>query len=424
MSIKGHEFRKIFRSPVILGLIVVFIGFNLFLIFSKAYMTQDLAVLNRLVDRIGYAVTDEMQLAFDQEYAESLRQMNEITEAKIGKTYDSAAGFTSSNPVLKDNNNPFTQQEIDTVVEFSIIESYYTAIPKIITDYDTLDMNQLAESALAMQTRKVSNPVANTIKKQYADLSVRLAELKGNGEHLNLFFMGKVYKMHSFLFKNILNLIIYQLMILVVLMTAHLLNYEFENKTHLLTYSTRKGRQLMLDKLLVSIAASILVTTVIVGVTLATYFMVFNYSGLWQVPISSAFNAEYDIPYISWWNMSFIAYLLWTIVLIYICQVLFVTVAFIITAFIRNSYFVFFVFGLVFGVIVTITSFIPPTTNIVFVPFFNPFYLILNSHRWFMLRDVYTTFKYYEIVTIGIWSVLLLIVCSLCLRRFKRQNIV
>jgi hypothetical protein len=423
MSIKWYELKKVFASPIIIGLIVLFTGFNLFIIISESSVTKELAVLNKLVDRFGYQITDEMRIEFDKAYSQSLQEMNELTADKIGKTYKSAAQFTSSSPVLIDPHNPFTEQEVKDVSALSITENYYLSIPRIAEAYEEMNMMQIAESQMSMQMHKVSGQAEKTVRKQYAHLSARFAELKENGEHMNLFFIGTIYKMHSFLFKNLLGLMLYQLMILIVLMTANLLNYEFDNKTHLLTYSTRRGRRVTLDKLLVSLLSSVIVTTVIIGVTLAAYFIVYDYSGVWQVPISTGFNNEYELPYISWWNLTFIQYLIGSVILIYACQILFVMIAFVLSAFIRNSYFVFFLFGLLFGASILLTTFIPPSSNAVFIPYFNPFPLILNSSRWFMMKSIYTTFQYYEIATVTIWSILLCILGSMCLRRLKKQNI-
>lgn len=419
MSVKWHELKKVFSSPVIIGLTFLFIAYNLMIIFSNAYITKDLKVLNGLVDRFGYRITDQMVAQFEEYYEDALNKMNTLLQKKMGESFTNASEFLRTNPFISEDR--FTQQERDFITELAISESYYFAIPKIDAIYTNMDMMAKAESVLSKY--QVSGDSAEIIRGQYKLLADRLEQLKENGEHKNLFFMGTIYQMHSFLFKNLLNGIIYQLMILVVLITGYLVNYEFERKTHLLAYSTKRGRMLILDKLLIAMVSSVIVTTFIVGVTLAVYFMVFDYSGLWKVPISSAFNSEKTILFISWWSLTFIEYLLMSIALVYICQLLFTAIAFIIAYLIRNSYLVFFVFGLIFGACLVSAMIIPRDSVFVFLPSFSPFMLILNSFVWFMESAVFTTFKYYEIGTVAIWTVLLFLLCSLCIRRFKKQNI-
>lgn len=54
---------------------------------------------------------------------------------------------------------------------------------------------------------------------------------------------------------------------------------------------------------------SILVAIIILGITLIVYFSVFDYSKIWNVPISSALNWEVG-PHISWYNLTVLQNLL------------------------------------------------------------------------------------------------------------------
>lgn len=63
-------------------------------------------------------------------------------------------------------------------------------------------------------------------------------------------------------------------MILAIPITSQIVNLEFENKTQLLAYSSKRGRKLILDKLLASIVMCLGVTTVLIGATLAVYFCI------------------------------------------------------------------------------------------------------------------------------------------------------
>lgn len=76
--------------------------------------------------------------------------------------------------------------------------------------------------------------------------------------------------------------------------------------------------------------SSILVATIILITGLGLYFIVFDYSGLWSVPISSYYNRDYNFPYLSWWNMSFVQYLFFSVGLVYLITLLFNGIAFII----------------------------------------------------------------------------------------------
>lgn len=420
MNVKMYEFKKAITSPIVIGLVLVLIFFNLFNIYSNSHVKSDLRVVNEIVDKFRYEINDKMKSDFKEYYNNQLKTMNEITYDKTSKTYEDVSTFLNDND-LSGNIDIYSKEEQNFIADLIIVENYHHIIQNIDSTYSQIDLIQVAETEI--MKFGLGGKAADTVREQYTKLGERFEELKENGEHKNIFFISKIYRMHSLLFKNLFGSIILQVMILVVLITGRVINYEFENKTHPLVYSTKKGRRLMTDKFFASIFASIIVTTIILGITLSVYFMVFNYSGLWNVPISSYFNLEYNLPYISWWNMFFVQYLLCSIVLVYICEMLFTAITFIISAFIRNTYIVFFIFGIIFGLGWMIPAFIPRDTNAIFIGYFTPFTLVFNSSVRFMESGAFTTFKYYELITIIVWSLLLLILSSLCIRRFKRRNI-
>lgn len=214
-------------------------------------------------------------------------------------------------------------------------------------------------------------------------------------------------------------------MILIVLMSSSISNYEFEKGTHLLHYSTKRGRRLQTDKLLAALAAGTSVTIVLSGITLSAYFLLFSYDGLWLVPISSFFNWGFGMPqpYISWHSMSFVGYLTCAIALVYILQLIYTAISFAISAYVRNSYFVFGCFAILFGTILLMTNLVPKDWKLILFTGFTPFHLALNPNMWFMANSAFSSFPNYEWITAGSWSVLLLLLCVHGLRKFKRQNI-
>jgi hypothetical protein len=125
----------------------------------------------------------------------------------------------------------------------------------------------------------------------------------------------------------------------------------------------------------------------------------------------------------SWWNMSFVQYLFASIGLVYASMWLFTGVTFIIARYIKNTYIVFFAFAIIFGLFLLVPGMLSRDSNIVFIGSFTPFILITNPFMWFMESGAFTTFKYYELATVGIWSVLLLVLSILSIKRFKRQDI-
>ena len=420
MDIKINEFKKVITSPVIIGLLVLFIIFNSIKIIENSYFKDELKVLNKIVDRFGYKIDDEMINRFKEYYDEQIEELNnKIVREKNSKEYNSISEFYADHKY--DIEEVYNKEEVEFIEELGIMEAYYNMIWEIDDFYSSIDIMERAESEILKYG--LSGKAANIVRKQYEALNERFHQLVNNNEHKNLFFIGKVYKMHSLLFRNILKTIIFEIIILVVLITAYLVNYEFDNSTEYIVYSTKKGRDLILDKLQITMVSSILAATIILLTGLGLYFIVFDYSGLWNVPISSYYNRDYNFPYLSWWNMSFIQYLLFSIVLVYLITLLFNGIAFIIARAIKNTYFAFFVFAIIFGLFLTVPGMAPRDSITIFIGGFTPFFLIINPHMWFMESGAFTTFKHYELATVGIWALVLLALGVLSINKFKRQDI-
>ena len=359
-----------------------------------------------------------MMDSFKLYYSDQLDNLNKITFEKTAKTYKSATELFSND---YNSGDIYKEEELEFFDDVRVIENYYYMAKDIDITYKDISITAIGEGGISMFNLRGN--VANTVRMQYAKLSIRFDKMKENGEYKNLFFIGKAYELHAFLFRTLFNYLIYEIMILVVLVTGYLMNYEFENNTHFVIYTTKRGRKLNKDKFYVSIFISIFITTIIIGISLGVYFSVVSYSGLWRVPISSSFNWDNKFRYICWFNMSFIKYLFCFIVLVYACEILFGCITFIISNFIKSSYIDFFIFAIIFGIVVIIPGFVTVNSIAIFSAHFTPFALILHSPLWFMEKGVFTTFKYYEVVTIVVWVVILLTICDQCIRKFKKQNL-
>lgn len=419
MEIRKYEIKKVITSPIIIALLVLFITFNSFIIFNNSYFKDELKVLNKIVDRFGYKIDDEMVAEFEEYYDSRLKRLNKIAEEKVSKEYNSITEFYKENPY--DIEDIYTKNEVELIWELGIVEAYLHKINEIDDFYSSIHIMDIAESEIMKY--RLEGAAADTVRKQYKAFNERFHQLINNREHKNLFFIGTVYRMHSLLFKTLFRTIIFEIVILVVLITAYLINYEFDNNTETIVYSTRRGRNIILDKLHVTLVLNVLVATIILVVTLGLYFITFDYSGLWNVPISSYFNAEKNFVYLSWWNMSFIQYLFFSIGIVYVSTLLFTGISFIIARAIKNTYFVFYVFAIIFSLFLIGPNWLPRNSNLIFIGGFTPFFLIINPFVWFMESGAFTTFKYYELATVGIWTALLSILGILSIKKFKKQDI-
>ncbi|KLU77065.1 hypothetical protein [Clostridium botulinum] len=414
MDIKKSEFKKIITSSVIIFLFVIFNLFNLFIIYENLDLKDDFKVTQDIVKRYGYKIDDNMVKNFKKYYNDEIKKMNEITEKSTGKKYKSALELAND---LKGGGHSYTKENIDFFNKVSTEEYYYESMKNVDNEYNKMNVMDIAE--MEIKKYKLQEKAAETVRGEYRDFNKRFKAIVQNKEYKNIFFIGK----HSLLFKMIFKSFIYEIIILSVLIMGYLINYEFDNNTYLLTYSTKRGRRLVWDKLQVAIFTNLILSTAIIGFGLLAYFIAFDYSGLWHVPISNYFNREQGFTSMCWYNLSFIQYMVATIFIIYMCNLLFNGIAFFISMYVKNSYIVFFIFVVFFGISILGIPGISLDSNMIFILGFNPFMLVMNTKVWLMEAGAFFTFKYYELITIGVWGGILIVLSLLSFNRFKKRDI-
>lgn len=423
MDIKLEEIKKIISSPIVVALTMIFILFNVFVIYEKSYMKKDLLIINNIIEEFGYEIDDSMLNSMNIKYKKDLDKFNEMTIDKFEKTYDTVADFIDSNEYFLNyyDESKFTAEEFKLIDEVNLLEIYYKSSKDLVNSYENIDIMGNASSSI--KKYGLSKGAAEIVYKNYEKLSDKFDEIVENNEHKNLFFLGKFYETHTLLFRNIFSKMIYEIMILVVLITAYLINYEFDNKTSLLVYSSKRGRNNNKDKLAICIFSAIIISLIIIGITLFVYFTTFDYSEVYKVPISSVFNLEYDFPYISWFNASFIVQTTLCIMLTVMISVILSCIAYIISMLVKNSYIVFFIFFIVFGVFMLIPSLISKDSSLFIYSHYNIFNLILNPHVWFIGFGQLAMSKYYELIIITICGILSGLGCILVFKKFKGEDL-
>ncbi|MBP3950958.1 hypothetical protein [Bacillus suaedae] len=415
MRIIWYECQKAFTSPVIIGLMLLFTAYNLFLIFThSSQYKEELNVANQLAETYGIDITDESMNLFQQDLEKDLAKLNEMIRSE---RVTSAHEFLSQ--VSYKEWEHYRDEEQSFFVDLQLKEMYKHMAESIDTQYESIHWGKFGEAA----TAGLSGSLAQKVRTDYENISDRFDELIANNEHKTWFFSGETYKMHSFLFRTLFGHLMFELLIIIVLATSFITNYEFETKTHLITYASKRGRRLMRDKLIASFLTATACMLFLFISTLCTYFIVFDYSHLWTSSISSALNWEYQLPYVSRWPMTFATFLLWSICLTVVCLFLFTGIAFVIATFVRNNYFSFFLFAIFYAVAFLLPSFISTSSWLHYIASYNLSQLTVNPHMFFMVKRGGMLFQYYEFTTVCAWFILTLALGWIVLKRFEKKDI-
>lgn len=411
-----NECKKVWKSPIFLVLILLLSAFNIFLIMSNGYMKEELKMANYLADTYGLQITDDSLLKFEHDIQKDVEQLQTITNKEFTSIYE----FLEQ--TSWDAYDAYSEKDKSFFHQLELKEMYLNIAKNMEIKYDKLSIEEIATDTINMYG--LSGKPAEMIRKEYGKLSERFEKLKENGEYKQWAFAGNPYQMHSFLFRNLFKTLVFEILILIVLATAFITNYEFENKTHLLSYATKRGRSFMKDKLAASLIVSSVISFILLVITLGTYFSFFDYTHLWNSSISSAFNWEYNLPYITWWRMPFIKFLLLVILVLYSCVLLFSAIVFTISVFVKNSYYAFFIFAIFFALGYLATGFMPKSSLLIIIASFNLSVIVINPHMLFSGQSgLGPMLQYFEVITIFVWAFIAVATSMFAFKFFKKQSI-
>lgn len=412
LKITFLELQKIFRSPVIVLLLLVFVGFNTFTIFSNAYWKDELKVLNQIVETYG--------LFFNEESLKELEQDMVKKVTTIDPQAESIEDFL--NQLTYEKYDVYEASDQKTIDELSILYMYHHQASMLDERYEGLDIKALGEEDI--ETYSLSGIAEELTLHQYKKLEKRFEEIVDQEEYKTWFFSGKAYRMHSQLFRELMSIIAIEGTILVVLMSAFIACYERENRADLVTYSTKTGRRLMYKKWSASLLGTLIVSSLLFIVTLAIYFTVFDYSQVWNSRVSSGLNWEYNLPYVTWYDLTITQYLALAIIIITSVWLLISALSFGISVFIQNSYLAtIFVYLLIVAMFV-IPSLFTFSPLLLLLGHYNLTLLILNPHMYFNGLSGLTGHQHHEFITLIIWLVISIMLVRISLKRFTRKDLV
>ncbi|MCA1054961.1 hypothetical protein LCM10_08190 [Rossellomorea aquimaris] len=419
MRILFLECKKALLSPVVLLLGLLFLSWNVFLIINSSDVKEELRVVNGIAGTYGTEITDDSLQGLNKEISMDLDRLNAVAQEKSGLTYERAGDLFAD--LSYGRQHSYTEEELQSFYTLHLKDMYASRAGSLDEAYARFDVEMLGEKQIAGY--RLTGDAAGMLRSGFKAFSDRFAELKENGEYKEWFFEGQQYAMHGLLFKKVFRHIVIEALILVVLSTALIATFEFENGTGLVTFTTRRGRKLMIDKLAASLITSSIVTAVILAATLGAYFTVFDYAHLWHSSINSGFNWETQFPYVAWWDFSFLTYLILGIIVTYVCMLLFSLFTFSLSVMLKNSYFAMIAFSVIFIALLIVQGFMPGSSVFKILAGFTLSTLVLNPHQWWMATSGITMFKYYEIHTLIAWAVFFILCCYGSMKKFKKQDI-
>lgn len=406
----GLELQKLWRSPVIWVLLVVFIGFNSFYIWSEAREEKELAILNDIIANYGKTI--------EEETLEELHEEIEQKAAVLGSQQGAAAYLDAMTSEFYYKQSEEVQWQID---ELSLYAMYANLASQLKERYGKVNMNAFGEDI--KKTYSLSGIAASWMDRHFAQLEKRFEKYMENESYNEWFFAGNPYRMHSFLFRSVVKMVALEGILLAVLMTAYLTAYEREQRTHLLIFASKMGRGIMKKKAWAAGMATAGAGLLLMTGTFAVFFSLHDYTGLWGVNIGSGLNWEYQAPYIFWWDMPLWQYLLLAVVIIFISWLVITFATFAVAVGVQNSYIVSITMLLVLLALFVVPSYLTFSPLLMLISHFNLMLLILNPHMLFNGLSGMTGFWYHELLTLSIFILLAVVMAMRSMKRFKRKDL-
>lgn len=410
MQITWYEMKKAITSPIIVGLLVVFIAFNGFQLISESYAKEELKAVNAITSAYGHNITDNRLQHMENDINNEIKKVGTLQDAE---TYLEEMTFEKYEQM--DNSQ---QKAID---QTSLHYRYYVLGMTLETRYKAINMDGLREDFF--KTVPKQGRLGGFMDSQFAKWEGRYEEIIETGEYKEWFFAGE-YGMHSKLFRSLVKNIAVQSVLLVVLITALITNYEVEQRTQLTIYSTKKGRSLVWHKFSAAMTVSFLCFLLLAGFSLGIFFLVYDYSSVWATPVSSGLNWEYKLPYILWWPLTVWQYLLLTLLTELAVVLIVVMLTFAISLFVKNSYFTWVLCIAMLIAVFLLPSFLNAFPVLQFVSSLNVAAVLLNPHMYFNGGTTFSMIQYFEMWTILFWLLIALLSSGWEIRRFLKKDVV
>lgn len=281
MRIFLWELKKALSTSVIWGFLAVCLLFNVILVISNTYNRNYIQYISGAVAQYGQKVDDE--------FIEKLKDAPASDERdrllmSLGVSPDDEALFSNgSSQPEEPAQNPL--QGIDTA---DYAEAY---VKKLGLTGFWADLMEAKYDAL--------QPVVDRLAAEEADKDLYAGEVTND--------------LHRQLFEILFRAVLTEGMLAAFLCMLLVLGAENLHGTDSLVFSTKRGREIVRPKIGVGFLCGIGSYILLAGGTLLVYFLIFDFSGIWNASVSSQFHTLADDvmtrPFFTWGGFTVLEYL-------------------------------------------------------------------------------------------------------------------
>ena len=379
MRIFFYEIKRLMRMPILWGLLVVFIGFNVFMVYTE----------------LGY---------------------RDIPEDTFG-IYDLILSRSSN--LDTDNQTSISQDKN----EYEKIYDDY--IRDCICIYDRLDMHGVKEMKENMLNFHPTGAYKTFIDRNYDKLNLRVAEIIESGDYRADFYPGDIFKVHKRIY-TLLKIIAIEAIIITCLSILYIMDIDRLCDTRSLVFSSKLGRSSIIIKFCAGLLFGTLQCATLFSTGICAFLIFTPLSKLWGIPVSSAMVMEssglWEYPFITFVRLDIGTELLLAITSVIILNALLGLISGAVQLFTHNSYISMLLVSL--GFVALLAAPLAARSQTVFktAVLLNPAVMWQYCGRWFIEHNPALSFAWSEFWTIGIWSTIGIIAFMLGRHRLYQKD--
>ncbi len=422
MDIFRLQCRRIFRAPFFLGLLAVFLAFDLYLVSALSGEQREINLINDVAGQTGVRIDANFEKKFGPIVAAHTADLGELYRQKTGKAPADADAMTKS---LAQQFYSLSAQQQGRFRDDCAVIQLDGAVKGRDAFYNGYSVTQAGKAFI--RQGNVTGAPASFLTRHCAELQNRVVQIKADGEKDTLFFPGTVYEVHGFLYGKLFWAILMESAILGVLAMFFAVNYEFTHGTQNLAYTSWRGRRLPADQFRAALLAGMLVPALLMAVVLPVFFENYHFSNVWGSFVSSAMNSEVHgmqvLPYVTFRPMTMWQCLWAHIGLMFVVQAVFCLLAFAVSIFCRNSYVGFLGYALGGMLLLNVPSFLPWNTMAPLILSANPVTAWSDCTNWLTQIDIFDAYPWYFLLVFALGAAVTAATGFFGIRRFRRADL-
>jgi hypothetical protein len=273
---------------------------------------------------------------------------------------------------------------------------------------------------------------AETMRDKYSALQKVVDDKAANDESLTLYFAAATHNRHQQLFNGLTGWLLVEGALISTLLVLLSVGYENTNRTEGIVYSTKKGRGILLSKMMSSLSAGLGAYALLALFTFLIYFRLNEYGSIWGSNVSSVFNYRFDVitgirPFVTWHSFNVLTYF-WAMLGMSAGVILcFSLMASSIGVLIRNNYIGFLVFLAANAIFVALPSLIPNAlTADLYAKYYSmlsPVWLWLKHSIWFTDGDIDILWPHFETLGLCVSLLVLTAICVIATIYFRKRDL-